>query len=174
MQGGLLDDHAADLHGFEHGIGCEHAGAPHVHTDFTQEGGDLASGEFESQSAAGVFADKAQLICQAQVVKLDDHAIHFEGQGITAVSPTLAERNGSFNVGAVFSNISHGEAVSAQQLQQVPLGGGSGAIDGNDGIGQQRQWALGRQGRVELAKRTSSSIARVEVGALSSFLEATV
>ena len=79
MQGGLFDDHAADLDRLQDGVRRQHACAPHVHADIVQDRGHFLCGEFQRQRAARIFAHEPQLIRQVQIIQLDHHAIYFEG-----------------------------------------------------------------------------------------------
>ncbi len=75
----LPDDHAANLDRFQDGIRRQHARSPHVHADIVQDGGYFLGREFQSQRAARIFPHESQFVRQFQIVQLDHHAVHFEG-----------------------------------------------------------------------------------------------
>ncbi len=168
VQRGLAHDHPTDLNRIEHGVGGEHAGAPHVDARVAHDGGHLARREFERQRAARVFPYHAQVGRQAQVVDLDHHAVGLEGQRFAQVVPFLQRGEHRIEIGAELGQGADRKAKRAQVFQQLPLGAErQAALGGHHGVAEQRQRARGGEGRVQLAQRPGGSVARVEVERLA-------
>ncbi len=170
VQGGVLDDDAADFDRFERGARCQHTRPPDLDLDAEQFRRHLPCRELEGDGPARVFAHEAEFRGEAQVVNLDDHAVGLVGQFVAAVGPGFRVGDGSLEVREAAGRVRDREAERFQPFQQFPLAGRDfAAFRINNLVDEQRQWAGGGDGRVELAQRPGGGVARVEIDSLTGF-----
>ena len=148
VQRGLFDGHTANFHRFQHGIGRQHARAPHVHADVIQLSGYFLRREFQRDRSARVLAHESQLFRQAQIVQLDHHAVDVEGDLVAFLQPAARAGQHFLQAFTALGVIRDWKAQFLQVLQRLPLR--SFWIIGHDGIAEDGQRPLRDQCRVQL------------------------
>jgi hypothetical protein len=139
----------------------ELAGAAHLHEDVLHLGDAAARRPLVGQGPARGPPGEAQLLPQAGVVHLDDHAIDLEGQGVALLLPVGDEILDLVEVLAQAPGAVDLEAGLGERLQGARMLLEGDAAAHREEVGVEVEAALGGDGGVEHAHASGGGVARV-------------
>ena len=164
VQGGIGHDHAADRHRRQTGDGCQRAGAPNLNVDGLDRGKGLLCRKLVGRCPARRTRSEAEARLQIQPVDLVDHAIDIVIQ-IGALEPDIAVvPDDLLDRAQPARQWIDRKAPALEDLHHAPLGIFRHLAHLAPGIGEETQVAARRHLWIELAQRTRSGVARVDIG----------
>ena len=163
--------------------GGERPGSPDVRNDVLQDGLDLLGRILVGNRPAGRPGHHAEASLLVEPIDLHDHAVGLVVETVTALAPLLEEGDHALDLQVRAVIRVHGEAERREARERVGLGGHRGDADPDcqvEGagpacrhcrrgrllvqlVGPEAETAPGRDGRIELAKRTGPAVAGVGV-----------
>ena len=122
VEGRLLDDDTAYLHGLQHGKGVEAAGAAHVDRDLQKLGRRLDGRELVGDRPARLPPYVAQSLLEVQAVELHNQAVDLVLQAVTLLRPLLVAALDILQVAATVDVGIDAKAELIQPLERLPVG----------------------------------------------------
>ena len=162
VQRGELDDHAADRHRLERGKRVHVAELADVpHGPACRRVTAVVGGNFQAIAQRGSRPTDAEPALQLAGRHLDHHAVDLEVEPAAPLLPAQALGD-HLVLGVQQLDVGvDAEAVLAQPLQRLPVGGEGEAVGDADLVGPDGQRPLRGQRRIELADGAGGRVARV-------------
>ena len=164
MQGGVGYLDAADAHGAQPRVGVDAARASDVDQDLLDDGRGFLGRELPGDRPARLASDDAQVGLQAQVVDLDDDAVHLEGLRVAALGPALAGGERVVDTVVMRRFGCRWQAELREPAERFPVRVGRGSVVAPaELIDADAERARRRNRRILLTHRAGGGVARVGV-----------
>ncbi|OIQ72571.1 hypothetical protein GALL_458000 [mine drainage metagenome] len=166
MQGGVGDRHAADEHRLQLGDRSELAGAANLHIDGENAGAAFLRRVFVRHGPHRLTVAKTEFGLQCQAVHLVDHTVDVERQAVALGKDAGVKVDQRLRPRPIDPLRRHRQAERCQRVEHGVVGVGliGPARDLAPAVGVERQRALRRNRRVELADAARCAVARIDQG----------